>query len=166
MKIRVTLIALAVSAVLSGCATQEPATTTTETTPSATAPTMAAQPAREAPRADTGGDFGKRSVYYEFDRHDVKQEYRALLEQHAAWLRKNPQARITIEGNTDEQGSREYNIALGQRRAEAVTKMLVLLGARQEQIEAVSFGEEKPRAKGHDEASWKENRRSDFRIGK
>lgn len=104
----------------------------------------------------------KRSVYYEFDKYDVKPEYRALIESHVRWLRANPQARLTIEGNTDEWGSREYNVALGQRRAESVTKMMVLMGVKREQIEAVSFGKEKPRASGHDDASWAENRRSDF----
>jgi peptidoglycan-associated lipoprotein len=104
----------------------------------------------------------KRSVYFEFDKYDVKPEYRTLVESHARWLRANPQARLTIEGNADERGSREYNVALGQRRAESVTKMMQLLGVRPEQIEAVSWGKEKPRATGHDEASWAENRRSDF----
>jgi len=104
----------------------------------------------------------KRSVYYEYDKYDVKAEYRALLESHARWLKANPQARLTVEGNCDEHGSREYNLALGQRRAESVTKMLVLMGAKPEQIEAISFGEEKPRAAGHDDKSWSENRRSDF----
>jgi peptidoglycan-associated lipoprotein len=101
-------------------------------------------------------------VYYEFDKYDVKQEYRALVESHAHWLRANPQARLTIEGNTDEWGSREYNVALGQRRAESVTKMMVLMGVKPEQIEAISFGKEKPRATGHNESAWAENRRSDF----
>jgi peptidoglycan-associated lipoprotein len=104
----------------------------------------------------------KRSVYYEFDRYDVKPEYRALIEGHARWLRANPKARLTIEGNTDEWGSREYNVALGQRRAEAVTRMMVLMGVKPEQIEAISFGKEKPRDSGHNETAWAENRRSDF----
>jgi len=104
----------------------------------------------------------KRSVYFEYDKYDIKPEYRTLLESHARWLKANPQARLTIEGNADERGSREYNVALGQRRAESVTKMLVLMGAKPEQIEAVSWGEEKPRAAGHDEKSWSENRRDDF----
>jgi peptidoglycan-associated lipoprotein len=113
--------------------------------------------------AATGGrpDL-KRSVYYEFDKYEVKPEYRTLIETHARWLKANPQARLTVEGNADEQGSREYNLALGQRRAESVTKIMVLLGARADQIEAVSYGEEKPRSGGHDEKAWSENRRSDF----
>ena len=110
---------------------------------------------------DAGTDL-RRSVYYEFDRYEVKAEYRGLVEQHAAWLRANPRARLMIVGNTDERGTSEYNLALGQRRAESVTRMLLLLGVKDEQIEAVSFGKEKPRAAGHDEASWAENRRSDF----
>jgi peptidoglycan-associated lipoprotein len=104
----------------------------------------------------------KRSVYYEFDMYDVKPEYRTLVESHARWLKANPQAKLVIEGNADERGSREYNVALGQRRAESVTKMLVLLGAKPDQIEAVSWGKEKPRIDGHDEKAWAENRRADF----
>lgn len=104
----------------------------------------------------------KRSVYYEFDKFEVKSEYHALVETHAKWLRANPRARLTIEGNADERGSREYNLALGQRRAESVLRMMVVFGVRPEQIEAVSFGKEKPRATGHDEAAWAENRRADF----
>jgi peptidoglycan-associated lipoprotein len=104
----------------------------------------------------------KRSVYYEFDQYDVKPEYRALVETHARWLLANPRGRLTIEGNTDERGSREYNVALGQRRAESVTALMQLMGVKPQQIEAVSFGKEKPRADRHDEAAWAENRRSDF----
>ena len=104
----------------------------------------------------------KRSVYYEFDRYDVRTEYRPLVESHARWLRANPQARLTIEGNTDERGSREYNVALGQRRAESVWALMLLHGVKPGQIEAVSFGKEKPRATGHGEAARAQNRRSDF----
>jgi peptidoglycan-associated lipoprotein len=115
-----------------------------------------------ARQAGSQGVDLKRSVYFEFDQYDVKPEYRALVESAARWLRANPKARLTIEGNADERGSREYNVALGQRRAESVTKMMVLMGVKPEQIEAVSWGKEKPRATGHDEKSWSENRRSDF----
>ncbi|HJY76531.1 MAG TPA: peptidoglycan-associated lipoprotein Pal [Burkholderiales bacterium] len=116
-------------------------------------------------RETTGGvqaAESRRSVYYGFEKYDVRPEYHALVQQHARWLRENPQARLIIAGNTDERGTSEYNLALGQRRAESVTRMLVLMGARPEQVEAISFGKEKPRAAGHDEASWTENRRSDF----
>jgi peptidoglycan-associated lipoprotein len=103
----------------------------------------------------------QRSVYYDFDRSDIKPEFRPAIEAHARYLRDNPDAHVTIEGNGDERGSREYNLALGQKRAEAVQRMMRLSGAADSQIEAVSFGEEKPKALGHDEASWAENRRSD-----
>jgi peptidoglycan-associated lipoprotein len=157
-----------------GCATTS---TESQDTPGATSSTAGSQSTTSTPgargsmdvtRSGTGSASGsqspdlKRSVYYEFDKYDVKPEYRALVETHARWLRANPQARLTIEGNADERGSREYNVALGQRRAESVTKMMQLLGVKPEQIEAVSWGKEKPRASGHDEASWAENRRSDF----
>ena len=102
-----------------------------------------------------------RSVYYDFDRSEVKPEFRPAVEAHARYLHEHPDARVTVEGNGDERGSREYNLALGQKRAEAVQKMMRLSGAADGQIEAVSFGEEKPKALGHDEASWAENRRSD-----
>ena len=81
---------------------------------------------------------------------------------HARYLQQNPGAKMRIEGHADERGSREYNIALGQRRSEAVKQMMQLLGARPDQVEPVSFGEEKPKAAGHDEASWAENRRGDI----
>jgi peptidoglycan-associated lipoprotein len=117
---------------------------------------------REGQNAAAGRPDLKRSVYYEFDKFDVKPEYHALVETHAKWLRANPRGRLMIEGNADERGSREYNLALGQRRAESVVRMMVVFGVRPEQIEAVSFGKEKPRAAGHDEAAWAENRRADF----
>lgn len=178
MKIRAS-IAVLVVAVLSGCATTAdqpgseggapvtsatPLTPSTVTTTGVTTATTTGQPLGSetgTSRLDGRPDL-KRSVYYEFDRYDVKPEYRALVERHARWLATNPKARLTIEGNTDERGSREYNVALGQRRAESVTSMLVLLGAKPEQIEAVSFGKEKPRATGEGETAWAENRRSDF----
>jgi peptidoglycan-associated lipoprotein len=106
--------------------------------------------------------LSQRSIFYDYDKYDVRDEYRALVEAHAKYLRDNPSARMLIQGNTDERGSREYNIALGQRRADAVKKMMMLLGATEAQIETVSFGKEKPRNSGHDEGAWTENRRDDF----
>jgi peptidoglycan-associated lipoprotein len=111
---------------------------------------------------DPSNILSKRSIYYEFDKFDVKDEYKALIEAHARYLRENPAAKMLIQGNTDERGSREYNVALGQRRSDGVRRMLMLLGAREDQIEAVSLGEEKPRAQGSDEAAWSQNRRSDM----
>ncbi|HJT60046.1 MAG TPA: peptidoglycan-associated lipoprotein Pal [Burkholderiales bacterium] len=114
---------------------------------------------------DPNNILSKRSIYYDLDKYDVKDEYRSLLEAHAKYLRENPTARMMIQGNTDERGSREYNVALGQRRSDGVKKMLTLLGARENQIETVSLGEEKPQADGHDEGAWSKNRRSDILYG-
>jgi len=129
--------------------------------PSATAPAASPTPAR-----DPRDGYAKRSVYYEFDGYDVRADFRPLVEAHAQYLKQNPSARITIEGNCDDRGSREYNVALGQRRAESVMKMMKLLGVRDGQIESVSFGKEKPRLAGTTEAAWAENRRSDFAYKK
>ena len=108
------------------------------------------------------GVLAQRSIYYDYDQFDIKDQYRGLVEAHAKYLRENPAARILVQGNADERGSREYNVGLGQRRSDGVKKMLVLLGARDNQIESVSLGEEKPQAEGHDESAWAKNRRSDI----
>lgn len=116
------------------------------------------------PLNDPKGVLAKRSVYFDFDRYEIKEEYRGLIEAHAKYLRDHKARTIALEGNADERGSREYNLALGQKRAEAVRKAMSLLGVADSQMEAVSFGEEKPRAQGHDEAAWAENRRTDIRY--
>lgn len=105
---------------------------------------------------------GDRSVYYDFDKSEIKPEARRLIEANARYLRDHPESAIRVEGNADERGSAEYNLALGQRRAEGVSKMLKLLGVPEARVEAVSLGKEKPRKTAHDEASWAENRRSDI----
>jgi peptidoglycan-associated lipoprotein len=115
-----------------------------------------------SPLKDPNSILSKRSIFYDYDKFDVRDEFRALVEAHAKYLRANPGARMLIQGNTDERGSREYNLGLGQRRSEGVKRMLVLLGVKEEQIESVSLGEEKPRAEGHDEGAWAKNRRSDM----
>jgi peptidoglycan-associated lipoprotein len=106
--------------------------------------------------------LSKRSVYFDFDSFVVKDEYRPLVEAHARYLQSHRNARMTVQGNTDERGSREYNIALGQKRADAVKRMMTLLGAQDSQIETTSFGEERPKNPGHDESAWAENRRDDI----
>jgi peptidoglycan-associated lipoprotein len=111
---------------------------------------------------DPNNILSKRSIFYELDQYDVKADFRPLVEAHAKFLRENPTAKMLIQGNTDERGSREYNVGLGQRRSDGLKKMLVLLGARESQIESVSLGEEKPRADGSSEAAWAQNRRSDM----
>jgi peptidoglycan-associated lipoprotein len=111
---------------------------------------------------DPNSPLSKRSIYYDFDKFDVKESYRPLVEAHGQYLRENPTAKMLIQGNTDERGSREYNVALGQRRSDGVKKMLLLLGAKEAQVEAVSLGEEKPKQEGSSEQAWSQNRRSDM----
>jgi peptidoglycan-associated lipoprotein len=132
-----------------------------------TPPPVVSKPV-EIPRAvanplkDPGSILSKRSVYFDYDSIVIKDEFKPLVTAHAKYLSENRGRKVVIQGNTDERGSREYNLALGQRRADGVKRMLVLLGASDAQIEAVSFGEEKPRATGTDEASYAENRRGDI----
>lgn len=106
--------------------------------------------------------LAKRSIYFDFDSYTVKSEYQSLLEAHAQYLRSHPNRHVLIQGNTDERGTAEYNLALGERRSEAVLHALELLGVPDSQLEAVSLGKEKPVALGHDEAAWAQNRRADL----
>ena len=119
-------------------------------------------------KADAGTDKSaapgnlKNTVYFDFDRFDIKPEFREAVLAHAAYLSKNPGATVKIEGHCDERGTREYNIALGDRRATAVRQLLKLQGVADKQIATISFGEERPVALGHDEDSWWQNRRAVF----
>jgi peptidoglycan-associated lipoprotein len=112
----------------------------------------------------TDGPLSKRSVYFDYDSNAVKDEYRGLVQAHSRYLTDKRDARIRIEGNCDERGSREYNLALGQRRAESVKKIMTVLGVPDARVETVSYGEEKPVAPGHDEAAWAQNRRADIKY--
>ncbi len=103
-----------------------------------------------------------RVVYFDYDSYVIKPEFQALIESHARYMRANNGRRLSIEGHTDERGGREYNLALGQRRSEAVRRALTLLGVPDSQIEAVSFGKEKPAEAGSDEAAFARNRRAEF----
>jgi peptidoglycan-associated lipoprotein len=114
------------------------------------------------PLNDPKGILAKRSIYFDYDSYIVKDEFKPVVEAHAKYLGTNKGRKIVIQGNTDERGGREYNLALGQKRAEAVRKSLSLLGVPESQMEAVSLGKEKPKATGSDEAAWAENRRSDI----
>ncbi|MGV8711922.1 MAG: peptidoglycan-associated lipoprotein Pal [Nitrosomonas sp.] len=111
---------------------------------------------------DPNSILSQRSVYYDYDSYTVKSEYRELVLSHARFLRDNAGASVILQGNTDDRGSREYNLALGQRRADGVRNMMTLAGARDEQIESVSLGEEKPRSLGNGESVWSQNRRTDI----
>ncbi len=136
---------------------QPPAETT------GTAPTRSSSVAETPdPLKDPGNILSKRSVYFDYDQFLVKDPDRPLLQAHALYLRQHPTAKVVVQGNTDERGGREYNIALGQRRADAVKQVLRLLGAEDRQIETVSFGEEKSRCTASDESCWSKNRRADL----
>ena len=111
---------------------------------------------------DPNNILSKRSVYFDYDKFEVKGEFRSLVEAHAKFLRENPSAKMLIQGNADERGSREYNVGLGQRRSDSVKKMLTLLGAREDQIESVSLGEEKPVCTQQSEDCYAKNRRDDM----
>jgi peptidoglycan-associated lipoprotein len=140
--------------------TQQPASTgTTSTTTPTQQPTIAGNPLK-----DPANILSKRSVYFDFDSNAVKDEFRPLVQAHSKYMVDKKDAKIRIEGNCDERGSREYNLALGQRRAEAVKKTMTVLGVAESRIETVSFGEEKPADPGHDEAAWAKNRRADIKY--
>jgi peptidoglycan-associated lipoprotein len=109
-----------------------------------------------------GSILAKRSVYYPFDVSVVQDADKPVVQAHAKYLSEHANRKVRLEGNCDERGSDEYNLALGQRRADGVKKMLLVSGVKDSQIETVSYGEEKPKATGHDEASWSQNRRTDL----
>jgi len=116
------------------------------------------------PLDDPKGALAGRSIYFAYDDFSVDPKYQPLIQAHGQYIGSHGAAQIRVEGNTDERGSREYNLSLGDKRAQIVAKQLVLMGAKQSQIEAVSYGEERPKAEGHDEAAWAENRRADIRY--
>jgi peptidoglycan-associated lipoprotein len=106
--------------------------------------------------------FEAESIYFDFDKSFIKLEYRPILNEKAAFLKDYPEMRVRIEGNCDERGTNEYNLALGERRANSAKNFLVSWGIAADRIEIISYGEERPRALGHNEASWSQNRRDDF----
>ncbi|MBS0407811.1 MAG: peptidoglycan-associated lipoprotein Pal [Proteobacteria bacterium] len=119
----------------------------------------------DASAADKAGPVGvAKVIYFDYDSYTVKPDYQSVVDQHARFLQSRPNARLVLEGNTDQRGSREYNLALGQKRAEAVRRALTLVGASDNQIEAVSFGKEKPAVEGTSEEAYAKNRRVEFRY--
>lgn len=114
------------------------------------------------PLNDPQGVLANRSVYFDFDSFVVRPDGQPVVQNHSAYLTKNPQRKVLIQGNTDERGGTEYNLALGQKRAEAVRRSMASLGVTDGQMEAVSLGEEKPKATGSNEEAWAENRRADI----
>jgi peptidoglycan-associated lipoprotein len=164
------LLSLALGALLSACASHPTKPSVQPGPAAASAPAAAGAQAGAAPQAGLAANplnnpnsiLSKRSVYFDFDKSDIKPQFKPLIEAHAKYLIAHPGAHITIQGNTDERGSTEYNVALGQRRADAVMNLMKDLGVPGSQMEAISFGKEKPRALGHDEAAWAQNRRDDI----
>jgi len=114
------------------------------------------------PLKDPNNILSKRSVYFDFDKDEVKAEYRPLVDAHAKYLQANPNAKVMIQGNADSRGSREYNLALGQRRSVAVKKAMNVVGAQDKQIETVSYGEEKATQTCKDDGCWSHDRRADI----
>lgn len=118
----------------------------------------------EAVEEGLAAKFEGKPIYFDFDKSFIKPEYRPVLEEKAALLKDNPDIHIRIEGNCDERGTNEYNIALGERRGNSAKSFLVSLGISPDRIETISYGEERPLFLGHDEDSWSKNRRDDFLI--
>ncbi len=178
------LMGLSLALVLGACSST-PMATSTAPAPAAppAAPAALPAPAAPAPAApsaapastvktvtlppylDPQSELSRaRSVFFDFDETRLRPEYGALVEQHGKYLASHPGVAIRVEGNTDERGSAEYNLALGQKRAQAVLQALKVFGVRDSQVEAISWGEEKPRASGHAEAAWAQNRRADLQY--
>jgi len=128
----------------------------------APAPAPAAEPTPPAQAAVEPIPVETQGVYFDFDRSDLKPEGQEFLSQFGSLLSKHPELHVRIEGNCDERGTAQYNIALGQRRAESAKKYLEQMGASDGQISTISYGKERPRATGHDETAWRQNRRDDF----
>jgi peptidoglycan-associated lipoprotein len=129
---------------------------------SASSAAMGKSDASGNPLTDPNNILSKRSVYFDYDKDEVKSEFRPLVEAHAKYLQQNSNARLMIQGNTDERGSREYNLSLGQRRAAAVKNAMNVYGASDNQIETVSYGEEKQRCTEASDSCRAENRRADI----
>ncbi|MCA1248409.1 peptidoglycan-associated lipoprotein Pal [Massilia sp. MS-15] len=127
--------------------------------------TRAVQPVETGsvdPLNDPRGVLANRSVYFDYDSFVVREDGKPVVANHSSYLTKNSNRKVLIQGNTDERGGTEYNLALGQKRAEAVRRAMAALGVSDSQMEAVSLGEEKPKATGSNEAAWAENRRADI----
>ena len=163
------LLALVFAMAISACKTTEPATDTTptDTTPAAPVEDVVTTNAAPDPRDYTDSRnfdnseslLSKRVIYFDFDKSEVKSEYRPIVAAHAAYIAAHPSARVTLEGHADERGTREYNLGLGERRGNSVSGLLSAAGARGGQLNTVSYGEERPVCRVSDENCWWQNRR-------
>ena len=160
---------LTLAVLLSACAGRKPApsgsvsealppTTTTAPADNGVAPPVRPEPAT-TDSGPSGGLLDKRIIYFDFDKSEVRTQDMDLINAHARYLAGNPQRKLRLEGHTDARGTREYNIGLGERRGQAVRRLLMLQGATDAQVMTVSFGEERPAAEGDDEAAFSQNRR-------
>ena len=174
--LRITLCVAAVSAVLAGCSSPvklNEGAPVTDAKPTPAGGTASGAQSGASQSGVTTVDVGKttnvaasnigRVVYFDYDSYVLRDEFRPVVEGNARLLSAAKTKKMVVEGHTDERGGREYNLALGQRRAEAVAKSMVLLGAADNQIEAVSFGKERPVNEGHDESAWAKNRRAELK---
>ena len=159
---------LSTAALLAACSTPKPVEKPVEVVEKPVAPVVQPDTRKVEPVQAVvdeldipGGKLSNRSVYFDFDSYVVREDGKEVVQNHSAYLAKNQRA-ILIQGNTDERGGSEYNLALGQKRAEAVRKSMAALGVPEARMEAVSLGEEKPKAEGHNEEAWSQNRRADI----
>jgi peptidoglycan-associated lipoprotein len=133
--------------------------------PAAAAPAPAAAPSTAGvDKAQEVRAFEAEGIYFDFDKSEIKPEAKAVLEKKAAWLRANPSYKVKIEGNCDERGTIDYNLALGDRRAKAAQKYLNALGISMDRMSTISYGKEKPICTEHNEKCWSKNRRDDFKL--
>ena len=146
-------------------ATTPPPATEQQPQGAETAPVQSEQGFQGNPLDDPNSPLHQRVVYFDFDKSDIKPEGKPILEAHAKYLSGHPDVHVVLEGNTDERGTREYNMALGERRAKAVYQYLTLLGVSPSQLKVISYGEERPAALGHDESAWSKNRRVELDYG-
>ena len=166
------VIVVVLATFLVACASKKPVTPADGSAPEKAAETASSTDSSSSPTStptvgvdplnDPQSLLATRSLYYPLDGYAVQAADEETVQEHAKYLAANPGRKIRVEGNADERGSTEYNLALGQRRADGVKKMLVLGGAKSSQIETASYGEEKPKAEGHGEAAWSQNRRADL----
>lgn len=165
------LVAILVAAFVSGaCSRRKPPTTSVRTDTGA-ADTAGVRPAEDVRARDTRADrldaargtIGE-PIYFDFDKYDIRPEYRDVLSRKAEVLNEFPEIAVRIEGHADERGTVEYNLALGERRAQAAKDYLVSLGVDPDRISTISYGEERPAVEGHDESAWSQNRRDEFVI--
>jgi peptidoglycan-associated lipoprotein len=172
-KLMMVLVVLAFACgtlMMSSCAKKQVGTG--EAARPAAAPAPAPAPAAAAP-STAGVDlaqevraFEAQGIYFDYDKSEIKADAKAILEKKAAWLRANPSYKVKIEGNCDERGTNEYNLALGDRRAKSAQKFLNALGISMDRMSTISYGEEKPICKEKNEKCWSQNRRDDFKLSK